>query len=257
MYAGAQGGYVRSAIGLALAAQRRGLAIDFIFILNQPSITRARNMLAHLFHASDFTHMLFLDDDVSVSAEHVLSMLEAMLADDRLAIFGAPVPRRRINWASVARAASAGLGDANPADLARYTGDFAFALADPSAGFALDQPVALTRLGTGLMMIRRDVIDRLTELAGDDHYVTDPEERAGYGVGERIHRLFEGRIDPDTGRLLSDDFAFCQRATAAGYGIWLAPWVETTHSGPVTFAATIADLGILQSALQKNARPES
>ncbi len=102
MYAGAQGGYVRSAIALALAAQAHGMVIDFAFILHQPSITRARNMLAHLFLRSDFTHMLFLDDDVSVSPAHVLSMLAAMAGDERLAILGGPVPRRRINWTTVA-----------------------------------------------------------------------------------------------------------------------------------------------------------
>lgn len=257
IYAGAQGGYVRSAIALALAAQQRGVVIDFVFILHQPSITRARNMLAHLFLASDFTHMLFIDDDVSVAPDHVLSMLDAMLADDQLAILGAPVPRRRINWTGVARAAAAGMGNANPSDLARFAGDFAFVLADATGSFAIEKPVALARLGTGLMMIRRDVVARLTELAGSDYYVTDVEERAGFGVGERVHRLFEGQIDPATGRLLSDDYAFCQRAVAAGFGIWLAPWVSTTHSGPVTFAANLADLAVLQAAQQELSRTES
>lgn len=247
MYAGAAGGYVRSAIALALAAQAHGLTIDFAFIMHQPSITRARNMLAHIFVQSDFTHMLFLDDDVSVSADHILSMLTAMVRDDRLSILGGPVPRRRINWSSVARAAAAGLGRDDQAQLARYTGDFAFALADGITSFTLEQPVELVRLGTGLMMIRRDVIESLTSLAGDDHYVPDAEERSGFGVGDRVHRIFEGQIEPETGRLLSDDYAFCQRARAAGFAIWLAPWVATTHSGPATFGATLADLAALSS----------
>ncbi len=248
MYAGAQGGYVRSAIALALAAQARGMVIDFAFIMHQPSITRARNMLAHIFLHSDFTHMLFLDDDVAVEPGHVLSMLDAMQADSRLAILGGPVPKRRINWHSVARAAAAGLGRDDPSALARFTGDFAVALADPAASFALDRPVELSRLGTGLMMIRRDVIDTLAALAGDDFYVPDAEEHAGYGVGQKVHRLFEGQIEPESGRLLSDDYAFCQRARAAGFSIWLAPWVTTTHTGPVTFGGSLSDLALLGNA---------
>lgn len=257
MYAGAQGGYVRSAIALALAAQRRGIVIDFAFVMHQPSITRARNMLAHIFLHSDFTHMLFLDDDVSVSPDHVISMLSAMQTDTRLAILGGPVPKRRINWHGVARAAAAGLAKDDPSALARFTGDFALSLADPSISFALDKPVALSRLGTGLMMIRRDVIEVLTTLAGNDYYVPDAEERAGFGVGERVHRLFEGQIEPETGRLLSDDYAFCQRARAAGFSIWLAPWVATTHTGPVTFGANLTDLAQLSSIAAEIAPQET
>jgi hypothetical protein len=63
-----------------------------------------------------------------------------------------------------------------------------------------------------------------------------------------VHRLFEGQIEPQTGRLLSDDYAFCQRARAAGFSIWLAPWVKTTHTGPVTFGATLTDLAALSAA---------
>ncbi len=99
------------------------------------------------------------------------------------------------------------------------------------------------------MLIRRDVIERLTTLAGDDYYVTDADERAGSGVGDRVHRLFEGQIEPETGCLLSEDFAFCQRARNAGFSIWLAPWVATTHTGPVTFGATLSDLAALSNAV--------
>jgi hypothetical protein len=45
--------------------------------------------------------------------------------------------------------------------------------------------------------------------------------------------------------LLSDDYAFCRRARDAGFRIWLAPWVRTTHSGPAIFQGSLPDLAQL------------
>lgn len=60
---GAQNGYVRALLDLALRAQAIGLTVRFEFILYQPSVTRARDMLAAIFAESDCTHMLFVDAD--------------------------------------------------------------------------------------------------------------------------------------------------------------------------------------------------
>jgi hypothetical protein len=75
IYDGAQGTYVRSALDLALKAQALGISVRFEFILYQPSITRARNILAAMFLASDCTHMLFVDADIDFTADDVFSMV--------------------------------------------------------------------------------------------------------------------------------------------------------------------------------------
>ncbi len=245
IYDAAQGTYVRSALALTLAAQARGIAIDFAFILHQPSINRARNMLAHIFLRSDFTHMLFIDSDIDFSADDVFSLLEAMVARSDVALLGGPVPRRAIGWANVAKAAEMGLGRDNPADLARYSGDFAFSFANTVQTFALNELVELSRLGTGLMLIRRDVIETLCTRHPELVYRPDQEERRGYGLGEEVHALFQPMIEPETQYLLSDDYAFCRRVRDAGFRIWLAPWVRTSHSGPATYSGSLTDLAPL------------
>src|SRR3546814_1326311 len=67
-------------------------------------------------------------------------------------------------------------------------------------------------------------------------------------VGEEVCGLFLPMIEPDSRLQLSEDYAFCHRARAAGFRIWLAPWVRTSHSGPATFAGSLADLAPLFSA---------
>ena len=65
-----------------------------------------------------------------------------------------------INWANVARAAEQGLAKDSPADLARYSGDLRSSFIDPGRELSLmTDLVELSRLGTALMLIRRDVVE--------------------------------------------------------------------------------------------------
>ena len=96
-------------------------------------------------------------------------------------------------------------------------------------------------LGTALMLIRRDVLEGTARANPDILFRPDPAERETHRLGEFAHAFFYPMIDPDTRSLLSDDYAFCRRARDAGFRIWLAPWVRTTHAGPTVFSGTLAD----------------
>ncbi len=248
IYEGAQGGYVRAALALALAAESRGVSVRFEFVLNQPSIDRTRNILANLFLLGDFTHLLFIDCDVDFEAVDIFSMVEAMDKNPDCAVLGAPVPRRVVNWTNVARAADQGLAKGRAADLARFSGEFAFSFLRPDQNFALTDLVELARIGTGLLLIRRDVLTALHDAHPELAYRTDPSEQQGYRIAQSACAFFLPMIDPDTRQLLSEDYSFCRRVTDAGFRIWLAPWVRTTQSGPATFGGSLADLAPLFSA---------
>jgi hypothetical protein len=241
IYEGAQGTYVRAALDLALRAQAIGMPVRFEFILYQPSITRARNLLAAMFLASDCTHMLFVDADIDFAADDIFSMIRAMDASPDCGVLGAAYPRRIVNWHNVARAVEAGLAKDNPADLARYAGDFALHFLNPGESFKLTDLVELARLGTAMMLIRRDVFEGLQAALPDLVFRPDPFERQAHGVGELEPAFFCPLIEPESQALLSDDYAFCRRVRDAGFRIWLAPWVRTTHAGPTVFAGTLAD----------------
>lgn len=245
IYDGAQGSYVRALLDLALRAQAIGLTVRFEFILYQPSVTRARDMLAAIFAESDCTHLLFVDADIDFGAEDVFAMLRAMVGCDDCAILGAACPRRMLNWRNAALAAKAGLGDADPAALGHFAGEFALHFLHPDQSFALTDLVELTRVGSGMMMIRRDVFDSLRARHPELVFRTDPAERAAHGIGEEAYAYFLPMIEPDTRAQLSDDYAFCRRVRDAGLRIWLAPWVKTTHSGPAIFTGSLPDLAQL------------
>lgn len=248
IYDGAQGSYVRAALDLALKAQAAGAAVRFEFILYQPSITRARDVLAAMFLASDCTHLLFVDADIDFAADDVFAMVRAMRDRDDCAILGAACPRRMNNWRNIARAVEQGLAREDPAALARFGGEFALHFLHPGQRFALTDLVELTRVGTGMMLIRRDVLETLGARHEELGFRPDPGERAAHGLREVECSFFLPMIDPDSRELLSDDYAFCRRVRDAGFRIWLAPWVRTTHSGPAIFQGSLPDLAPLFSS---------
>lgn len=252
IYEGAQGTYVRAALGLALRAQAVGMAVRFEFILYQPSITRARNTLTAMFLASDCTHMLFIDADIDFSSEDIFSLIRVMDAHPQCGIVGGAYPRRMINWRNVARAVEMGLAKDNPEDLARYSGDFALHFLHPDQNFKMTDLVELSRLGTAMMLIRREVLEGMRAAMPELVFRPDPAERQAHGIGDLEPAFFCPLIDPETQALLSDDYAFCQRVRDAGFRIWLAPWVRTTHAGPTVFAGALTDTAQLFSA-----KPES
>lgn len=248
LYGGAEADYLRSVVGLTGAAERANVACSFAWLSNNAVIDRARNVLAAAFLQSDATHMVFIDGDIGFEPEALIDLVTRMQGDDRLAVVGAPCPKRRINWSLVAQAAAKGLGQGTPADLAKYAGVFALDPLDPQASFLVDEPLELTRVGTGLMVIRRDVIEGLCARHAELRYAADALDRESGLASDTLTALFQPMIDPESGHLLSDDYAFCRRVRDAGYRIWLAPWMRTTHTGPARFAGTLADLAQLSAA---------
>lgn len=248
LYDGAQTDYLRAVVGLAGAAQRAGVDCTFAWLSNNASISRARNVLAAAFLQSDATHLMFVDGDIGFAPEDVLDCLTRMVGDDQLAVIGAPCTKRMVNWPLVAAAAAKGLAQGNPADLEKYSGVFALDVLDPTTTFRLDQPIELARVGTGLMLIRRDVIEALCVRHPELRYTPDVLDRDSGLVGEALYALFQPMIDPESRHLLSDDYAFCHRVRGAAFRIWLAPWMRTSHTGPARFAGALTDLAALGAA---------
>ena len=245
LYDGAQAPYLRGVLELASLADRQAIACTFAQLSHNPSIDRVRNAMASMFLRSACTHLLFLDGDIGFDPAQVIDLVRRMQADPDLAIIGAPCPKREINWHAVAAAADKGLAADDPRQLERFGGAFAMELLDGKAGFRLDAPVELARLGTGLMIIRRDVIESLYTRHPELAYRPGAADLSSDEIGDELVALFHPMIEPETRHLLSEDYAFCRRARDAGFRIWMAPWMRTTHTGPAKFAGALADLAPL------------
>jgi hypothetical protein len=95
--------------------------------------------------------------------------------------------------------------------------------------------------GTGFLMIRRHVLERMCQ---------HPAYAALQFFGEHSHdelagspnrfALFECMIDAKTGTYLSEDFAFCRRWTDIGGEIWADLQSRLDHVGPSVFHGDVS-----------------
>jgi hypothetical protein len=156
MYGGqCAGPFTKSSLDLTTICMKYGVQVQFFFLFNESLITRARNYLVDEFLRSDATHLIFIDSDIDFNPMDVI----ALLALDK-DIIGGPYPKKTIAWEKVLDAAKFGLADTNPLLLENYSGDYVFNVAPGTKEIRMDEPVKVLEIGTGFMMVRKDVFPK-------------------------------------------------------------------------------------------------
>ena len=258
MYGGQCAGmYSKACIDLATMCANYGVETRFFFIFNESLITRARNYLVDEFlRAEGFTHLMFIDSDIHFDPRDVLSL--AVLCDDDHPIIGGPYGKKCIAWEKIKRAVDVGIADEDPEELAKFTGDFVFNPVLGTKELKINEPVEVLEIGTGFMMVKRDVFDDWKSAFPQFHYRPD-HNRSYHFKGDRyIHAYFDTIIDNDaympggesggSDRYLSEDYMFCQLARKIGKKIFLCPWMKLGHVGAYVFDGTMAELGRIDQA---------
>ena len=258
MYGGnCTGMFSKACIDLATMCANYGVETRFFFIFNESLITRARNYLVDEFlRAEGFTHLMFIDSDIHFDPRDVLSL--AVLCDDDKPIIGGPYGKKCIAWEKIRRAVDIGIADEEPDELAKFTGDFVFNPVLGTKEMKVNEPVEVLEIGTGFMMVKRDVFDDWREAFPQFHYKPD-HNRSQFFKGDRyIHAYFDTVIDNDaympggesggSDRYLSEDYMFCQLSRKIGKKIFLCPWMKLGHVGSYVFDGTMADLGRIDQA---------
>jgi len=230
MYGGnCNGSYTMGMIQMVQTCASNNIMMYFSFMQNESLITRGRNSLAHDFLNTDSTHLMFIDADIGFNPEDIVSMLKC----DKEVICGL-YPKKEINWVQVAEAVKHGVP---PEHLHNFTGAFVVNLAGDAAAFEgkRDQPFEISNGGTGFMLIKREVFEKLADKVpeyNNDMYVAVDTERKPKVIKE----FFATSIDATSGnRLLSEDYHFCKIAREIGIKIWAAPWVNLKHCGTYNF----------------------
>lgn len=235
MYGGScLGMYMKSCLDLQTACMQYGVEVRFSFLFNESLIQRARNYIVDEFLRSECTHMMFIDADIAFNAIDVIAML-AMDKD----IVGAPYPKKSIKWENIKRAI---LKNPNlPAsELDKLGGDIVF---NPVAGttqFNVAEPVQVMEIGTGMMMIRKDVFSKFAKAFPQYEYTPDHVGTAFFGGDRKIHSYFNVEIDEESNRVLSEDYHFCQQCRKIGIEVWMAPWINCIHIGSYQFQGNLS-----------------
>lgn len=244
MYGGmSHGMYVKSCLDLQNVLTKYGVETKFSFLFNESLITRARNYLADEFLRSDCTHMLFIDSDIHFNPQDVI----ALLALDK-DVIGGPYPKKSINWRNIVDAIKNN-PDIEIGKLESLVGEYVFNVVKGTKQFQVTEPLQVLEIGTGFMMIKRNVFEKLAEAFPMIHYKPDHVGQSNFDGSRYIHAYFDTVIDTKdsiTGggsdRYLSEDYMFCQMWRKIGGEIYLCPWMKTQHIGTYAFSGNLPSI---------------
>jgi hypothetical protein len=251
MYGGmAHGLYLKSCLDLQGIMSRYGVDVKFSFLFNESLITRARNYLVDEFLRSDCTHLLFLDSDIHYNPQDVV----ALLALDK-DVIGGPYPKKSINWNNIAHAAR-NHPNLEPRELETLVGEYVFNVVKGTSQFSVTEPLEVMEIGTGFMLVKREVFDKMAAEYPTIRYKPDHVGQAHFDGSRYIHAYFDTVIDTKdsiTGggseRYLSEDYMFCQMWRKMGGDIFLCPWMKTQHIGTYPFTGNLSKIAELTGKL--------
>jgi len=169
--------------------------VDFHFCTGESILPKARNIIVHQMLANkETTHLLFVDSDIGFDGRDIDLMIQAdkpiMVAPVQLKI-----PNKEIFNIDVIKTEKA---------QTRYT------------------PFKVKRGGTGLMLIQREVFEKLKP-----HVQTYTSVNMSTKKEEKQYAFFN--YDVNGVDFTGEDYYFCNAWTKLGGEIWCAPWVKYQH----------------------------
>lgn len=211
MYGGQCNGlYMKSAINLQIMMNQCGIECRFSFLFNESLIPRARNYLVDEFLRSGYTHMLFIDSDIEFDPNDVMALM--VLDKD---VIGAPYPKKSIKWDTV-KAAVIKNPEIPAGDLEKLVGDYVFNPVPGTTNFNVFQPLDVLEIGTGFMMVKREVYEKFKGHYPEYEYTPDHQGQSNFDGSRKIHAYFHCDIDNrgtnnvgNSNRYLSEDYWFC------------------------------------------------
>jgi hypothetical protein len=167
----------------------------------------ARNALVNEFLKTDATDMLFIDSDVVIQPDDVLRLLAQHTGRD---VTTGIYPRR--------------------AKDKRFFLDMHF---DEAGNFVFDGSLMqVKRIGTGFMMISREIIERMIAAHPEWQY----ENKEGNGT---VAGVFDFSIKD--GKFIGEDYLFCDRVAEIGGKVWLDVEICLPHIGTEAFTNNFRD----------------
>jgi len=216
--------YTASLASTLLFLQEQGIRVTFQFVVGSSVVHKARNELAGHFLASDFTDLLFVDDDMQWAPNDVLRLL----GSDQPLIGG--VGRMRCPKPN-----------SDPSVWCwRPLRDEAGDLVQDGMG-----AIEVRGFGAAFMLINRrvfaDMVEAHPERTRPGAADWTPELRAHY---------FEFFTQSETDEFgeLSEDYGFCHRWRRLGGRVWADPTIRLGHVGSFNYAGAVEELLVPKDA---------
>jgi len=211
-----------SMIKFSIIAAKMGINYSIDTMVNESLITRGRNnLVAKFLFNQTATHLMFIDADLGFDAESILRLLCA-----NQDLVGGVYPMKRIPVRYVINTVP------NPI----IQGDL----------------IEVSTLGTGFMLIRREVIEKMIAAHPELKY------RDNIGIGQQyeplMYGLFDTMIDPD-GNYLSEDWTFCYLWRMMGGKVFADTGIKLDHTGYHKYEGNLDELRSVLTNQASNGGP--
>jgi hypothetical protein len=213
-----------------------GIPLKVEFCRNDSLVSRARNnLVAKAMSDPTTTHMMFIDNDITWQPADILKLL---VSDKSLV--GGVYPIKHYDWHKLAE---------NPAVLQEWIhAKNASQLKDLATDTefvqqrmvryninhlsntleVLNNLARVKHLATGFMMIKREVIEKMSKAFPSTKYVDD----VGFlhdAENDHAYALFDCGVEE--GHYCSEDWMFCNRWSKMGGQVWIDVSVNLNHTG--------------------------
>jgi hypothetical protein len=226
-----------------------GITLDVRFLANESLIPRGRNTLvAKFMNDESFTHLLFIDADVSWVPGTILRLLR----HDK-DIIGALYPKKGYNFKNLlsnknileklkkAESEKRELTDLEAEEIRMKLLGFVVNREEKSTFGIQNGQMQVKHIGTGFMLIQRHVIQKMfnayPDLKHDDDIgaLDANENRYLYALFNCENHKFGAKT-----HYLSEDYLFCKRWTDLGGSIFADISIPLTHTGTHPFTGSWA-----------------
>ena len=254
MYGGQCAGmFARSVADLTGLCTQYGIQLQLYFLFNESLITRARNYCADEFMRSGSTHLMFIDSDIGFNPNDVIALLALQDEASPYDVIGGPYPKKCISWEKIKLAVDKGAADEDPNNLDKFVGDYVFNPKNGQGQIPIGEPVEVSEIGTGFMMVRRRTFEKYQEAFPELSYKPDHVRTEHFDGSREIMAYFDCIIDPASKRYLSEDYMFCYNVQKMGGQVWFCPWMQLQHVGTYIFGGSLADLASIGAAATADA----
>lgn len=224
-------GWMMSIMGLMSQQDKLGAALTFYPISGESLIPRGRNIAASaVVHDPEASHLLFIDSDVSFPPGLIKKLL-----DLDVDVATAAYPKKSVNRDKMMIVHS---------ELSEWPSNYESVITDFAT--EVDTSTAPAKLiqtdyaATGMMLIKRRVLERMIEAHPEIRYINDV---SGYdrflNEARECWDFFYTGIDPATLKYESEDYGFCRRWRELGGKITVLTDVTLGHRGKRTFFGNV------------------
>lgn len=236
--------YVHCLMSTIETFRKYGIELIIEFCRNDSLVSRARNnLVARAMANPKMTHIMFIDNDITWDANDILKLI---ISDKNLV--GGIYPLKNYNWSDLltdkkdpsntspnmiqqmiqrknASQFKDIISDENMVqfNMLRYNVNYL------DNTLNIDKNLAKVKhLATGFMMIKRNVIEKMSKAFPSTKYVDDVNFLKD-NENDFAYALFDCGVEE--GHYFSEDWLFCHRWSKMGGSIWMDVSIALTHTG--------------------------